>query len=298
MNIINTLISKTLPIVPKPIVGRFSARYISGETLQDALQVVRQLQSQGACATFDVLGEHVTKKEEALGYADQYLEVLEAISRDKLDANVSLKPTQMGLKLDRDFCLDTIRKIAEKAQELGSFVRVDMEDTSCTDDTFWLYRELKETVPVGVVIQAYLRRTDSDLDALIPIKANLRLCKGIYVEPRELAFKERDIIRLNYLYLLRRLLQSGCYVGIATHDEYLVWGAEALIRSLNLNPKQYEFQMLLGVDEPLRRIIIQRGHRLRVYIPFGKHWYAYSVRRLKENPQIAGYVLKNLFKGN
>lgn len=297
MNLFNRIIADTLPLVPKPIVGYFSARYIAGSTLEDALRVVRQLNDMGACATIDVLGEDITHREEATAYAEQYLQVLDAINAEKLDANVSLKPTQMGLKLDRDFCLDNIRRVAEKAAQNDNFVRIDIEDISCADDTFWLYQQLKEDLPVGTAVQAYLRRTDADLDALIPMRANLRICKGIYVEPRSAAYKEREIIRRNYLHLLERILEGGCYVGIATHDEYLVWGALRLIRLLSLPKDRYEFQMLLGVDEELRRIIIEDGHRLRVYIPFGAQWYAYSMRRLKENPQIAGYVLQNIFKG-
>lgn len=298
MSLFNRIVAETVPFVPRPLVGYFSARYIAGETLEDAVQVIRRLNGQGACATIDVLGENVSKREDVTFFADQYMHVLDTLSTEKLDANVSLKPTQMGLKLDRDFCLQTLRRIAEKAASLNNFVRIDMEDVSYTDDTFWLYEQLKGELPVGTVIQAYLRRTDSDLDRLIPLRANLRLCKGIYVEPRKVAYKDREIIRQNYLHLLERLFEGGCYVGIATHDEYLVWGATRLIRRFSLPKDRYEFQMLLGVDEELRRIIISQGHRLRVYVPFGRHWYAYSIRRLKENPQIAGYVLQNLFKRN
>lgn len=297
MNVLNEVIARSLPLVPKPIVGYFSARYISGDRLEDALRVTRNLNSHGACATIDVLGESVTRREESTAFANQYLQVLDAIVREKLEANISLKPTQMGLKLDRTFCLDTIRNIATAARERGLFVRIDMEDHPYTDDTFWIYRKLKEEgLPVGTVIQARLRRTDSDLDFLIPMQANLRLCKGIYNEPRDIAYTDREIIRKNYLHLLERLLSGGCYIGIATHDELMVWGAMRIIRNLGLARDRYEFQMLLGVDEELRRIIIAAGHKLRVYVPFGPQWYAYSTRRLKENPQIAGYVLQNIFK--
>jgi proline dehydrogenase len=298
MNLINRIIAESLPLVPKSIVGYFSAPYIAGEKLQDAVDSVRRLNTLGACATIDVLGEDIHHREEASAYADQYIKLLDTIQSEKLDANVSLKPTQMGLKLDRDFCLETVRKIAAKATETGNFLRIDMEDHTCTDDTFWLYRHSKQEYSVGTVIQAYLRRTDGDLDTLIPEKANLRLCKGIYVEPPRIAYKERELIRLNYQHLLERLLEAGCYVGIATHDEFLVWGALRLIKKMNLARDRYEFQMLLGVQEGLRDIIIGEGHKLRVYVPFGKHWHAYSVRRLKENPLIAGYVLQNIFKKN
>jgi proline dehydrogenase len=297
MNLLNQIIVQTLPLIPKPVVGYFSARYISGDKLEDAVRVSRQLNKQGACATLDVLGESVTRREESNAFAAEYRQVLDAIVREKLDANISLKPTQMGLKLDRDFCLETIRGIAAYAKERGIFVRIDMEDHPFTDDTFWIYRKLKEEgQSVGTVIQSRLRRTDVDLDFLIPMNANLRLCKGIYNEPRPIAYTAPEIIRENYLHLLDRLLSGGCYIGIATHDEQLVWGALRIIRNLGLPRDRYEFQMLLGVDEELRRIILNAGHKLRVYVPFGSQWYPYSVRRLKENPQMAGYVLQNIFK--
>jgi proline dehydrogenase len=298
MNLVNHLIASTLPYIPKSIVGFFSKRYIAGETLEDAVRSAKELMQRGACVTLDVLGEDVTRKEEATGYAEQYIRVLETIRDENLDANVSLKPTQMGLKISRDFCLKTIGDIAAKATEMGNFVRIDMEDISCTDDTIWLYEQLKTRYNVGTVLQAYLRRSDGDLDLLIPQKANLRLCKGIYVEPYRAAYKDRDIIRWNYLHLLERLLEGNCYVGIATHDELLVWGAMRLIKKMNLPRDRYEFQMLLGVQETLRDLIIAGGHRLRVYVPFGAHWRAYSIRRLKENPQIAGHVLQNIFSGD
>ncbi|MBU0519029.1 proline dehydrogenase family protein [bacterium] len=296
MKLVNQMIATTLPLIPKSVVGYFSQRYIAGETLADAIKVSRQIQRDGACVTLDVLGEHITRNDEATAYANQYLELLDAIQSEKLDANVSLKPTQMGLKLDRSFCRDTIAKIAEKTKQNDNFVRIDMEDISCTDDTLWLYEDLKKEYPVGTVIQACLRRTDADVDQLINLNANLRLCKGIYVEPYAAAYKDREIIRQNYLHILERLLTAGCYTGIATHDEMLVWGALRIIKKLNLKPDRYEFQMLLGVQEELRKVILKAGHKLRVYIPFGAHWYAYSVRRLKENPQIAGYVMENILR--
>jgi proline dehydrogenase len=297
MNLINQLIVQTLPLIPKPIVGYFSSRYISGDKLEDAVRVTQKLNRLGACATLDVLGESVSRREESTAFADQYRQVLDTIVREKLDANISLKPTQMGLKLDREFCLETIRGVVTHAKERGIFVRIDMEDHPFTDDTFWIYRNFKEEgLNVGTVIQSRLRRTDADLDFLIPMKANLRLCKGIYNEPRDIAYTDKEIIRKNFLHLLDRLLSGGCYIGIATHDEQLVWGALRIIRNLGLPRDRYEFQMLLGVDEELRRIIINAGHKLRVYVPFGSQWYPYSVRRLKENPQMAGYVLQNIFK--
>ncbi|RMG65198.1 MAG: proline dehydrogenase [Calditrichaeota bacterium] len=295
MQSLNKLISYTLPFIPKSVMRLFARMYIAGEHLSDAVRVVRELMAQGACATIDVLGEEVTNKEQALQAVDAYLEVLQTIHQEKLDASISLKPTHMGLKIDREFCYRNIERLVQEAARYNNFVRIDMEDSSCTDDTIDMYLRLKKDYDnVGTVIQAYLRRTISDVNRLIPEKANLRLCKGIYQEPRDIAYKDRFIIRENYAYCLEKLLSNGCYVGIATHDEHLVWEALRLIDQYGLTPQQYEFQMLLGVDEQLRRIIIREGHRMRVYVPFGEEWRAYSIRRLKENPHIIGQVMRNV----
>jgi proline dehydrogenase len=184
-----------------------------------------------------------------------------------------------------------------RASELNNFVRIDMEDSSCTSETLRIYRELRrEFTNVGVVVQAYLRRTLDDVAELGDLRPNYRLCKGVYLEPREISYRDMRVINRNYVTLLERLLRGGSYVGIATHDELMVWEAFRLIRELRLPSNAYEFQMLLGVDEQLRDIIHAAGHNLRVYIPFGRDWYAYSVRRLRENPRLAGYVFKAMFK--
>ncbi|MDZ7343614.1 MAG: proline dehydrogenase family protein [candidate division KSB1 bacterium] len=284
--------------MPKPLVRRVANRYIAGDKLSDAVRLVRQLNEQGMMATLDILGEHVSKKEEAEAIVAGYLEALEIIARERLDSNISIKLTAFGLKLDFEFCLANVRRVVERAAALNNFVRIDMEDSSCTSDTLRLYDILrKEYRNVGTVIQAYLRRSITDIRQLMNNQAptNLRLCKGIYLEPRAMAYKNRELINKNFTFLLNELLRRGAYVGIATHDERLVWDAMRLIDELNIPREQYEFQMLLGVDEELRNIILKAGHRLRIYVPFGKSWYAYSVRRLQENPQIAGYVLQNLF---
>jgi proline dehydrogenase len=290
---------KTLPAVPKPVVRRFSSRYIAGDTLDDAIRVTCELNRKGCMVTLDVLGEHVTRRDEAEVAMREYLQALEAIAREKLDSNISIKLTQFGLKLDFDFCLQNVTKLVRRARELKNFVRIDMEDTSCTTDTLRVYELLrKEFNNVGVVVQAYLRRTLTDVRELLKNGApvNFRICKGIYIEPRELAFKDPELINNNFTLVLSEMLRHQAYVGIATHDERLVWEAIRLIDELKLPKTAYEFQMLLGVDEQLRDIILAAGHRLRIYVPFGKQWYAYSVRRLKENPQIAGHVIKNMFK--
>ena len=273
----------------------FARMYIAGEHLSDAVKVVRELMAQGASATIDVLGEEITHKEQALQAVDAYLKVLQTIHQEQLDASISLKPTHMGLKIDKTFCYRNIERLVQEAARFNNFVRIDMEDSSCTDDTIDIYLQLKKNYHnVGTVIQAYLRRTMADVNRLIAAKANLRLCKGIYQEPRDLAYKDRFIVRENFAYCLEKLLASGCYVGIATHDEHLVWEALRIIDKYGITPQQYEFQMLLGVDEQLRKIIIQDGHRMRVYVPFGEEWRAYSIRRLQENPHIIGQVMRNV----
>ncbi len=297
MRILDRLIVSTLPIVPRPIVGKISSRYVAGESLDQALETVRKLVAKGACTTLDVLGEFVKTKEEAGSAADEYIEALEAIDRDQLDSNVSVKLTHMGLLLDEEFCYENVRRIVERAKQLGNFVRIDMEDSPVTSSTLALYRRLREDYDnVGFVIQAYLRRSLDDLISMRDLKPSVRVCKGIYQERREIAYKDREIINRNFALLVEELLRNGGRVAIATHDERVVWDALRLLHELDVPKDRYEFQMLLGVDHQLRDILLAAGHRLRVYIPFGRAWYAYSMRRLKENPTIAWYVTKNLFK--
>ncbi|HUL44969.1 MAG TPA: proline dehydrogenase family protein [Bacteroidota bacterium] len=300
MDIVNKIIVATLPAIPKSIVRKFASPYIAGETLDDAVRVVRNLNGQGMLATLDLLGEDIHERPEAHQSRDQILEIFDAIHREHLDANVSVKLSQLGLKLDRQFCLETAASIVGRARQLGNFVRIDMEDSSCTDDTIWVYRQLRKEYPnVGIVLQGYLKRTQADSDALIRegLK-NFRLCKGIYIEPAEIAFKEHDAINKNYIAVLDSMLNQKAYVGIATHDDELVRAGYRLVKEHGLKSSEYEFQMLLGVRPELRARILRDGHRLRVYVPFGKHWYRYSIRRFKENPQVAGNVLKALFSHN
>lgn len=301
MRALSNLVANTLPYVPKALVGHLSRHYIAGPTMDDAVRTARELMAEGCLLTMDVLGEHVTQREEARGYAATYLELLDRIAAEKLDSNVSVKPTQMGLSIDPELCREHYRQIVGKAASQGNFVRIDMEDTPWTDATLDLRDELAQAWPghVGVVIQSYLRRTLADCEKrLIPAGANLRLCKGIYREPENLAFQEYQEVRESYLRCLRALLAGGCYVGIATHDEFLVDGAFRILRELDLPPERYEFQMLLGVLPGLRREILRQGHRLRVYVPFGEAWFAYSTRRLKENPDLVKHFIKGLFRAH
>ncbi len=296
----NNLVARTLPMVPKPIVRRVSSRYIAGERVEDAVATVRELNGRGMMATLDVLGEFVSREEEARAAGTQYRELLRVIEREKLDANVSMKLTQLGLKISPDLCHSIVRGVVEEAASLGNFVRIDMEDSTCTDDTLGVFERVRSEFPAhtGIVIQAYLRRSLEDVRSLVARKANVRLCKGIYIEPAEIAYKGHDEINANFKLLLRELLAGGSYPGIATHDADLVEAAYGLIEELGLSRDRYEFQMLLGVTEGLRARILERGHRLRVYVPFGSHWHAYSLRRLKENPAMAGHIMKAMFNGS
>jgi len=294
MELFSKLVVNSMPMIPKQIVGKIASRYVAGEQLSDAVEEVRHLNDSGAVATMDLLGEYNDREDDARATADVYKKILDSIKEHKLDSNVSLKPTALGLSIGFDFCKDLITEIVAHASELDNFIRIDMEDQHCTDDTLKMYYELHEDFHnVGVVIQAYLRRTINDVQKLKGMKANLRLCKGIYNEPRTIAYKNREIIIRNYAYLLEELLEAGCYVGIATHCEETVWHALKIIQQLGLTRDQYEFQMLLGVDPELRKILIDDGHRLRVYVPYGEEWYPYSTRRLKENPQLAGSIALN-----
>ena len=298
MSIFDRLISWSLPAVPRAIVRRFSSRYIAGTTTDEAFDRVRALRSAGTMVTLDILGEFTTEREQTRRNADAYLDLLRKIQDSGFsETNVSIKLTALGLQLDPEYCHERIRDVIDLAESLNTFVRIDMEDSPCTDDTLDIYSRLRERHPenVGIVLQARLRRSLADIDTLCTRPASFRLCKGIYLEPTEIAHTDFQAIRDNFVACLRRMFEHGAYVGIATHDEWLVEHALELIREFELPPERYEFQMLLGVRERLRDSIIREGHRLRVYVPYGEQWYAYSVRRLRENPQIAGYAFRSLF---
>jgi len=286
VSLLDKTIVRLLPAVPRPVVRRLSARYIAGSELSDARRVVADLNAEGKLATVDVLGEEITRPDEAEAIARAYLDVLDAIDADGLDANVSVKLTGLGLKLDPELARANVEAIAAR----GTFVRIDMEDSSTTDATLELYRDLRAAglENVGVVLQAALKRTVGDARALAG--ANVRLCKGIYLEPPELAFRDFEAVRANYVEALDALLEGGCYVGIATHDEWLVVQALRKVGQRGLGAHEYEFQMLLGVQTRLGDRLLAEGHRLRIYVPFGRQWYEYSLRRLQENPKVAGYI--------
>jgi proline dehydrogenase len=298
MSLLDRAISLGLPLVPKPLVRVCSRRYIAGTTIDDALRTVRELRRHGALATLDILGEFVTTAEEARRTARDYGELLRRVAGSGLEqVHASVKLTALGLLVDRALCLELMRVLVAQARDVGNFVRIDMEDSPCTTATLEIHDALRRDFPghVGVALQARLRRTLDDIERLGG-EPNVRLCKGIYLEPRAIAWTDAEIIRRNFVAGLERLFERGAYVGVATHDELLVWETLRLVRRLGLGPRRYEFQMLLGVEEGLRRILLDAGHRLRVYVPYGENWYRYSVRRLRENPQIAGHALRTMLQ--
>jgi proline dehydrogenase len=292
----NKLIVKTVELMPKSLVRVFSNRYIAGDSLKDGVEFVRKLNSHNILATMDVLGEAISTKDEAIEAKNEFIEVLDAIKKYRLNANISVKASQMGILLDEKFCFEQVEEIVKKAAGDNNFVRLDMEDSTTTDKIINLHNHLREAHKnVGIVVQACLRRTLDDVKKLNATGTNYRLCKGIYIEPEAISYRGKQEIRDNYLKILREMLTSGNYVGIATHDEYLVKNALAMIQELGIGKDKYEFQMLCGVREDLRDAINKLGHKIRIYVPFGEHWYQYSIRRLQENPQVAGHILKNLF---
>ena len=297
MGLVDSAIVRLLPAVPKQVVRRISEHYIAGEELDDALRVVLELNAEGKLATLDVLGEEVTDPEEARAIAGAYREAIDAFKRGSLESNISVKPTALGLNLSYELFRENLEGLVRHAAELGNFVRIDMEDSSTTDDTLRIYRELREAGHdnVGIVLQARLKRTIDDVRALAELQPNVRVCKGIYLEPPEIAFRDFDAVQASFVQSLKELLEGGSYVGIATHDEWLLEQGKRLVAEHGLGHDDYEFQMLLGVRPALGDELVREGHRLRIYTPFGRHWYSYSLRRLQENPKIAGYIAADTF---
>lgn len=295
MSVFSKLIAWSIPFIPKAVVGYFSRPYIAGETLEDGIRVVRELNARGIMATMDVLGESVDSREETLRMRRECEDVLHAIKKNNLDANLSIKPTQMGLAIDPVFFEENARVLLDIARGYDNFVRLDMEDHPYTDLTLEMYERLRRDYGrhVGVVLQSYLRRTEDDLRTLIAGgQTNIRLCKGIYVEPEQIAFKDREEVRESFRRSVELGLSNGVYIGIATHDDALIEHALEYVETKDLKREEYEFQMLLGVRHQRRDELVAMGHRLRVYVPFGDQWYPYSTRRLKENPSMAMHVIK------
>jgi len=299
---LNKFIANALPYMPKKLIWIFSKRYIAGETIEDGLKACRELNQQGVEVTVDLLGEFITTIQQAEENKIKYIEIIERFTSAGIIGNFSLKPTMFGLLIDKDICFTNIEDVIRKAAEKKSFVRIDMEDSQCVDSEMEMYRKLQQKYPahVGLVVQAYLRRTKNDLMNLSNIHVNgtplnFRLCKGIYIEPKHIAFKTYDEVCEHYLDDLNFMFDHKMYVGIATHDKYLVDQATRMIEEKNIDKTKYEFQMLYGVTPELRSGIVKQGHKMRVYVPFGKDWFGYSTRRLKENPEVASHIIKALF---
>jgi len=294
VSLLDSALVRLLPAVPKPVVQLFSSRYIAGATLADAVACVRDLNAGGKMATVDVLGEEITREDETRAIAQAYRNVFAAIDEAGLDSNVSVKLTALGLDLSYELCHENLLEVVRTAGGFGNFVRIDMEDSSTTDDTLRLYRQLREEGHdnLGIVLQARLRRTLDDVETLADLRPSVRLCKGIYLEPLSIAFTDYEAVRAHFLRCLDALFDAGCYVGVATHDEWLIGQSLDRISQRGLGPLEYELQMLLGVREARRDELVEEGHRLRVYVPFGEHWYRYSLRRLQENPAMAGTIAR------
>jgi len=302
MMFFNRIIAAILPFMPKGFVWIFSKKYIAGKTIDQAIAISKELNANGSMVTIDLLGEFITQLDEAEKNKDEYLNIIEQVQKHKINGNYSLKPTMFGLLIDEEACYKNIREIVKKAASHNNFVRVDMEDSQCVDMEIKLFRRLKAEFPknVGLVLQAYLKRTRKDIEDMLDLNTkelpvNYRLCKGIYVEPEKIAYKKYEEINKHFLIDLEYMFQQGIYPGIATHDVKLVEGAYELIEKYKVTNDKFEFQMLYGVTPGLRQSIIDKGYRMRVYVPFGEKWFAYSTRRLKENPRMAQDIIKGIF---
>ena len=299
----NKFISSILPYFPKKFVWIFASPYVSGKTIDDAMRVSKELNSKNIKVTLDVLGEFINTLEEAEANTKEYLNTIDVSYKNGIDGNFSVKPTSFGLLIDKEACYRYVREIVAHAAEYKGFIRIDMEDSPCTDLEIELFRRLKKEFPsnVGIVIQAYLKRTLDDIKGLSDLNSeatplSFRLCKGIYVEPEAISFKKYEEINQHYLEDLEYMFKNKIHVGIATHDKPLVEGAYKLLRKYNVPKHLYEFQMLYGVTPNLRDGIVNEGHVMRVYVPFGEKWFSYSTRRLKENPKMASHIIKAIFK--
>lgn len=299
---LNRMIANIVPYMPKKLVWIFSRRYIAGETIEEGLLASKLLNEQQMEVTIDLLGEFIDSMEQAEKNKNHYLEIINRFTAEDIKGNFSLKPTMFGLLIDEEKCYRYIREIVQLAARKNSFVRIDMEDSRCVDPEINLYKKLRAEFPVhvGLVLQAYLRRTFADLQELNKLNTekhplNFRLCKGIYIEPEKVAFKNYEQVRQHFLEDLEFMFQHKMYAGIATHDKYLIENSFHLIEKYQVPKNRYEFQMLYGVTPELRQMVVDRGHLMRVYVPYGKHWFNYSTRRLKENPKIAEHIIKALF---
>ncbi|HKV40819.1 MAG TPA: proline dehydrogenase family protein [Blastocatellia bacterium] len=278
--------------------NKITRRFVAGENVSDAIDAIRELNRKGIAASFDHLGESITSQDETQGEVQEYLSVLARINETGIDSNVSVKLTQLGLDVSTAVCYENARVLVEAAGRQNNFVRIDMEDSSKTDATLDIFRRLRRDHDnTGIVIQAYLRRSEADVRSLLEMGSRIRLCKGAYDEPPSAAFPSKADVDANYVELMKVLLRSGVYHGIATHDEKMIDATKQFAAAEKISLDRFEFQMLYGVRRDLQEALARQGYRMRVYVPYGKFWYPYFMRRLAERPANAAFVLRNMFKG-
>ncbi len=298
MNLINSILVKLLSYLPKWMVKPFASPYVAGESIDDVIKTVKTLNDMGFVATVDILGEHVLSKEESFQIRDEYRKLYDRIASEGLDANISLKPTHLGMEIDPTLAEDNLLSILEKAKDENNFMRIDMENSPYTDATIDLYKKcLKKYGKVGMVLQSYLLRTAQDIIDLDSDNFNCRICKGIYHEPEEISYRGKEKIQERFLADVKAILNGKGYVAIATHDISLIDKIEKWIIDKEIPFDRFEFQVLYGVPMGNRlQKLLDKGYKVRNYVPFGEAWFDYSTRRLKENPNIMWYVLGNMFK--
>lgn len=298
MNLINSALSAILPLFPRWMSKPFAKPYVAGETIDEAIQRIKILNEKGFAVTTDILGEHVKTHEEAENVTHSYIDLLQAIKEENLDCHISIKPTHLGLDVGYSVVRDNLFRLLETAKTTGSFVRIDMEDSPYTDASIKLYLEAKLRFEnVGQVIQAYLRRSQDDISRLTNENLNVRICKGIYREPETIAYQDSQSIQKQFVELVAQVVDGGGYPAIATHDISIIDAIETWLVENNISPDRFEFQVLYGVPmDGKLEALLEKGYTVRKYVPFGKNWYDYSIRRLKENPKIITYVMKNIFK--
>ena len=297
---LNKLLASSVPILPKWFVELFSKSYVAGYNSKEVLSIVKDLNHKGFSTTIDILGEHVSDSDFAEKITKKYCDLYEKIYRDSIDSNISIKPSHIGLDISEKLVLNNFQKILQIAKKHSNFLRIDMESSRSTDLTFNIYKQLKSTyLETGVVLQAYLKRSLKDIESLGSHNFNARICKGIYQENSKIAIKNPDKIRVNFLKMAKLMSEKKSYACYATHDQHLIDSLLDMIKKYNINSSTFEFQVLYGVPMNGRlEELLSLGYKVRIYVPYGPDWYDYSLRRLKENPNIAGYVLKNLFSKN
>lgn len=300
MSRFNSSLARLLPVIPKSLIRPFSKPYVAGETEDEAMEAVSALNESGFTVTLDILGEHVESEQEADDIFQAYSRIYDRLALEHLDCNISLKLTHLGLDLDKTQTRVRLIELANKAKEHGNFLRIDMENSPYTDTTIQMYQDcLQVYEQIGLVFQTYLKRTLDDIRVLDAPNFNARICKGIYRESPEIAYQDRQEIRDQFIASVQLILNGQGYAAIATHDLFLIDTLETWIQQTEIPKERYEFQVLYGVPmgDRLERLK-EAGHKVRIYVPFGPDWYKYSLRRLKENPQIISYVLGNMFKNH